>query len=149
MSLARIKYDVRWLTSLMRFNAWNSIIFKGKTYFYKKPICVCLPYAIPIYYLYIYICSWVVCGMYMHVFMLQTSYIYIHILLFCMFTLLCYDWSLILYFQLFIFLLRKNRASGIVQVRSDAGWLIVSYRYLNLTNDLFDLNCMWLLIGWP
>ena len=53
MSTTRINCDVRNLIRLIRNYVWNSTSFKGKTYFYKKPICVCLLYAISIYYVYL------------------------------------------------------------------------------------------------
>ena len=114
--------------------------------FYNKSLCVCLLYAIPIYYLYLYVFVSRMWYVYACVHASSMVYVYIYFCFTCLLY-LHYDWLLILCLQLFIFLLRKTGACGIVQVCSDARCLIVSYKHLNLTNDLYDLNCVWLLVG--
>ena len=134
---------------MIRVYVWNSTIYKAKTYFYTKLICACLLYAISIYYIYVlYVSeSCVVC---ICIYSCSKHDMCIYVLLYACSLCLCYEWLLFLiFYSCYIFLLRKTGTSVIVQVRSDAGWVTVRYRNLNMTNNLYDPNCLWVLVGWP
>ena len=145
MSITRIKCDVRNLISLIRVDVWNSTSYKAKTYSYKKPMCVCFAIC-NTYLVCISICILESCVMCICMFPFSKHDTCIYVFVFCF--MLCYVdcWSL---FYSCLSLLRKTGVSVIVQVRSDAGWVIVRYRNLKMINDLSDLNCLWLLVGWP
>ena len=148
MPITRIKCDVRNLIRLIRIYAWIATIFKGKTYFIRNMYVYVLLYAISIYYIYV-LCVCESCWyVYTCIHALSMIHGYFVLVFVC-----CYVYDMlivVLILQLFILLLlRKTGASVIVQVRSDAGWVIVRCRILNSTNELSDPNCLWVLVGWP
>ena len=132
-------------------------VLKKNVLFTRNPCVYALLYAIYIYDVYLYVTVSRVWYVYACIHALGMIYVYTCFVMLCF--ALCYVccscWCMLmvflyLYVSVVIFSCwGRPRQVFIVQVRSDAGWVIVRCRILNLTNELSDPNCLWVLVGWP